>query len=79
MSSVDRSLSFAAADHPDYLPPPPRPVALNARAVWSRAGLLAGLVLMPPLVLYLSQLSATDLRALLRQGRTTSGAIAPRG
>ncbi|HTU92313.1 MAG TPA: hypothetical protein VMF69_19685 [Gemmataceae bacterium] len=79
MSSGDRTLSFAAEDRPDYLPPPPRPATLKACAVWSRAGLLAGLVLAPPLVLYLGQISATDLRALIEQGRTTTAAIVPRG
>ena len=79
MSSFDCAPSFAAADRPDYLPPPPRPATLNTRAGWSRAGLLAGLLLAPPLVLYLGQMSAAELRRLIGQGRTTTGTIVPRG
>jgi hypothetical protein len=79
MNSVDRSLSFPGAAHPDYLPPPPRPATLNPYAVWSRAGLLAGLVLAPPFVLYLGQISTANLRALIGQGHTTTGALVTGG
>jgi hypothetical protein len=79
MKGSDDTPSSTTADHPDYLPPPPRPAQLNARAAWSRAGLLAGLLLAPPFVLYLGQTSGEELRALTSQGRTANGAIVPRG
>jgi hypothetical protein len=61
----------------DLLPPPPRPAERTLQARRLRAGLLAGLLLVPNLVL-LTGLSTGDyLRPLAAEGRSTSGRILP--
>ncbi|HWG43251.1 MAG TPA: hypothetical protein VN688_10735 [Gemmataceae bacterium] len=79
MSIFDPAITFASAERPDYLSAPPRPVALNLRAGWLRAGFLAGLLLAPPLVLFLGQTSGENLRALAAQGSSTTGQLVLRG
>jgi hypothetical protein len=79
MNPFDRAPSFAADDRTDYLPPPPRPAVLNSRLGWWRAGLLAGLLLTAPCVLYLGETNVADLRMLVEQGGTTTASIARRG
>jgi hypothetical protein len=71
--------AFSSVDRPDYLPPPPRSAVLNTRAGWWRAGLLAGLLLAPPFVLYLGETKAVELRTLVEKGCTTTANIPRRG
>lgn len=79
MNPFDGASSLTSGDRPDYLPPPPRAAVLKDRVGWYRAGLLAGLLLAPPLVLYMGEKSGDDLRMLVEQGRTTTGQIPRRG
>jgi hypothetical protein len=73
------ALCMTSLDRPDYLPPPPREAAINGRAQCLRYGLLAGLLLAPPLALYLGQLSGETLERLARDGRTATATLVPRG
>jgi hypothetical protein len=79
MTPSDSSLAPSISPSPDYLPPPPRSVAPNLRALWMRVGFLAGMLLGPPLALWIGQVSAEDLRTLAARGHSTTGQFAVRG
>lgn len=79
MSSFDPAVAYLSSQRPDYLPPPPRAVALNNRGRWSRAGCLLGLLLTPPFVLWVGDQSGENVRALATQGRSATGQIVVRG
>jgi hypothetical protein len=61
----------------DLLPPPPRQAELTFQARCLRAGLLAGLLLVPNLVLLVGFSAGESLRQLAAEGRSTSGRILP--
>lgn len=79
MTPSDSSLPPSISPSPDYLPPPPREVTPNFRAMWMRAGFLAGMLLGPLLALWIGQVSAENLRTLAVQGRSTTGQFAVTG
>jgi hypothetical protein len=66
-------------EHRAYLPPPPRPVALNPRGRWMRGGFLTALLLAPNFLLWIGYNSGENLRALGAHGQSTTGHIALRG
>ena len=76
MTPSDISFSFSSGPSPDYLPPPPRTVAPNSRALWLRVGFLSGMVLGPLFVLWIGEASSEKLHTLAAQGHSTTGQFA---
>lgn len=76
MNHPDSPLSPSSSPSPDSLPPPPREVTPNFRAMGMRAGFLAGMLLGPLLALWIGQMGAENLRTLAARGRTTTGQFA---
>jgi hypothetical protein len=69
----------AYARNCDLLSPPPRRVELTFQARCLRAGLLAGLLLVPNAVLVVGSGAGGYLRPLANEGRSAAGRILPTG